>query len=89
VCQVWFSVAPNMPLERPKRLATGEVTMTATTVVPFGVAKPRVSWAISKEPIILFGACLLLTILSYIALANPSFEPKDVAGETIWIIAPK
>jgi hypothetical protein len=63
--------------------------MTATTVVPFGVANPRVSWASSKEPIILFGACLFLTILSYIVLANPSFEPRDVAGETMWVIAPK
>jgi hypothetical protein len=61
--------------------------MTETTVAPFRVAKPRMSWAISKEPIILFGACLFLTILSYILLA--SFEPMDIAGETIWVIAPK
>ena len=62
--------------------------MTEITAGTFRVAKPRVSWAISKEPIVLFGACLLLTILSYTVIANLSLEPMQVAGETMWVIAP-
>jgi hypothetical protein len=51
----------------------------------FGVAKPRVSWARTQVVMISVGACLLLTLLSYLVFTHLSLDPIELAGETIWV----
>jgi hypothetical protein len=59
--------------------------MTHVTTSTFRVAKPRVSWTIVQSATISIGACLLLTVLSFIILARLSLDPIELAGETIWV----
>jgi hypothetical protein len=59
--------------------------MTDIIASTFRVAKPGVSWASVQGVTILTGACLLLTLLSYIIIAHLSLNPIELAGETMWV----
>ena len=59
--------------------------MTDVITGTFQAAKSRVNWASTQVAMIAVGACLLLTVLSYIMITHLQLDPVELAGETIWV----
>jgi hypothetical protein len=82
-----ISVGPAFAMRPPssqERQST-EAVMTDVITGTFQVAKSRVSWASTQVAMIAVGACLLLTVLSYIMITHLPLDPVELAGETIWV----
>jgi hypothetical protein len=76
-----FATRPPSSQERQSTEAVVTDVITGT----FQVAKSRVSWASTHVAMIAVGACLLLTVLSYIMITHLPLDPVELAGEAIWI----